>query len=82
MRRRHTERFTDAVREHFGITSIDGIDAGIAADAMTCMVEQVAYVWYGHEAIHHRTVDLERAAEITSLAWYRLFFGHDASPSA
>lgn len=74
MRVRHAERFTAAVRENFGITTLDGIDAAVASDAMTCMVEQVAYVWFAHEAIHDKTVDLEQAAEVTTRAWFRLFF--------
>lgn len=74
MRTRHAERFTDAVRQHFGITELDGIDVRVATDAMTCMVEQVAYVWYAHEALHTRAVDLEEAAEVTTRAWFRLFF--------
>ncbi|MEZ5220294.1 MAG: TetR/AcrR family transcriptional regulator [Ilumatobacteraceae bacterium] len=77
MRNRHSQRFTEAVRDQFGITQVGGIDAAVAADAMTCMVEQVAYVWYGHEAIHDRKVDLEEAAEVTTRAWYRLFFAPD-----
>ena len=74
MRTRHSDRFTEAVRDHFGLTTLDGIDTSLAADAMTCMVEQVAYVWFGHEAIHTRKVDLEEAAEVTTRAWFRLFF--------
>lgn len=74
MRTRHSERFTQAVNDHYGIIALDGIDAAVAADAMTCMVEQVAYVWYGHEAIHSRKVDLDDAAEVTTRAWFRLFF--------
>lgn len=74
MRARHSERFTQALSTEFGITELDGIDAAVAADAMTCMVEQVAYVWYAHEDIHHRRVSLDEAAEIVTRAWYRLFF--------
>lgn len=77
MRTRHSQRFADAVNDHFGITTLGGIDAAVAADAMTCMVEQVAYVWYGHEAIHSRKVDLDEAAEVVTRAWYRLFFAPD-----
>lgn len=78
MRARHSARFTQAVHDEFGISSLAGIDAAIAADAMTCMVEQVAYVWYAHEDIHHRTVDLEQAAEVVTRAWHRLFFAPDS----
>ena len=81
MRSRHAARFTQAVHDSFGIDELDGIDVRTAADAMTCMVEQVAYVWYGHGDLHDRHVDLEEAAEVVTRAWFRLFFvpGHDAT---
>ena len=77
MRTRHSARFTQAVRDDFGITELGGIDAAIAADAMSCLVEQVAYVWYGHEDIHNRIVSLDQAAEVVTRAWHRLFFAPD-----
>lgn len=77
MRTRHAERFTQAARDSFGIHALAGVDAGIAADAMTCMVEQVAYVWYGHEALRSESVSIDDAAEITTRAWFRLFFAPD-----
>ncbi len=84
MRSRHAARFTQAVRDSFGITDLDGVDPRVAADAMTCMVEQVAYVWYGHGELHERSVDVEEAAEVVTRAWYRTFFvsGHDGAPLA
>lgn len=81
MRSRHVERFAQAMREEFGVSDLDGIDTLVAADAMACLVEQVAYVWYGNAEIHDRTVELEDAAEVVTRAWYRLFFadGHDGA---
>lgn len=74
MRSRHARRFTQAMHDAFGVTDIDGIETAIAADAMTCLVEQVAYVWYAHAAINDREVPLEQATETVTRAWYRLFF--------
>jgi AcrR family transcriptional regulator len=77
MRARHSARFLQAAHDSFGITDLDGIDAAIAADAMTCLVEQTAYVWYAHEELHDREVDLDQAAEVVTRAWHRLFFAPD-----
>lgn len=74
MRTRHAERFTQAVRTEFGLDDLDGIDVRVAADAMTCLVEQVAYVWFAHEDLHHRRVGLEETADVVTRAWFRLFF--------
>ena len=83
MRSRHSARFTQAALDDFGIAELEGIDAAIAADAMTCLVEQVAYVWYAHEDIHERAVSLDQAAEVVTRAWHRLFFApHGWSDSA
>lgn len=77
MRARHSARFMQAARDDFGITDLDGIDSAIAADAMTCLVEQTAYVWYAHEELHDRDVSLDQAAEVVTRAWHRLFFAPD-----
>jgi len=77
MRARHSARFLQAAHDDFGITDLDGIDAAIAADAMTCLVEQTAYVWYAHEELHERDVSLVQAAEVVTRAWHRLFFAPD-----
>lgn len=74
MRTRHAERFTQAVHTEFGLDDLDGIDVRVAADAMTCLVEQVAYVWFAHEDLHHRRVSLEDSADVVTRAWFRLFF--------
>lgn len=79
MRNRHTERFVRALGEGHGIAEVDGVDATLAADAMACMVEQSAYVWYGQESLSGRSVPVEDAARVVSLAWYRTFFGGRAA---
>ncbi|MCB1256901.1 MAG: TetR/AcrR family transcriptional regulator [Microthrixaceae bacterium] len=74
MRARHVERFLQALEVEYGVTELDGVDIASAADAAACMVEQIAYVWFGHEAIQPRKVDVDEAAEIATRAWFRLFF--------
>jgi AcrR family transcriptional regulator len=74
MRRRHVERYVRALREHHGIEDIGGVDLEVAADAMACMVEQCAYVWYAHEAMAGRTVPVDTAGWIVTRAWYATFF--------
>ena len=77
MRNRHVERFVSLVRDKMGITHLDGIDVLGATEAMACMVEQAAYVWFAHEERQKRTMSLEEAAEITTRTWFRLFFPTD-----
>jgi AcrR family transcriptional regulator len=78
MRARHTERFVAALRDAHGVGDLDGVRVTVAADAMACMVEQAAYVWYAHEDLHDNDVPVETAAQILTRAWYRLFFGGGA----
>lgn len=74
MRRRHVERFVKALSGTFGITSVDGTAAEIVADAMACMVEQAAYVWYAHDELNERPVSVDDAAKVATLSWFRTFF--------
>jgi len=74
MRSRHAERFTEAMHHEFGVDDLDGISTSLAADAMTCLVEQVAYVWYAQADFHDRVVTLDEATEVVTRAWYRLCF--------
>lgn len=76
MRTRHAERFTQAMTQNFGVDELAGVSVASAADAMTCLVEQVAYVWYANSDMHEREIPLKEAAEIVTRSWYRLFF-HD-----
>jgi AcrR family transcriptional regulator len=78
MRARHTERFIAALDEAHDVREIDGVAVTVAADAVACMVEQAAYVWYAHEDLHGGDVPVETAAQIVTRAWYRLFFGAGA----
>jgi AcrR family transcriptional regulator len=78
MRARHTERFVAALHDAYGVGEVDGASVTVAADAVACMVEQAAYVWYAHEDLHGSDVPVETAAQIVTRAWYRLFFGGGA----
>jgi AcrR family transcriptional regulator len=74
MRRRHVERFAHAMARHYGVTKVAGADVTLVADAMACMVEECAYVWYAHESLGDRHVDLEEAARIVTRVWHQTFF--------
>jgi AcrR family transcriptional regulator len=74
MRERHVTRFLSVLGEVDADSPLGGIDPGIAAQAMACMVEQAAYVWYGQGERSGAEVSLAIAAEIVTRAWYRLFF--------
>lgn len=74
MRVRHIDRFVKALAAVHGISEIDGADARVATEAMACMVEQSAYVWYAQERRHKTDVDVDSAARIVARAWYQTFF--------
>jgi AcrR family transcriptional regulator len=82
MRRRHRQRFAHALRESFGVSEIDGISAELVSDAMACMVEQCAYVWYAHGALQEEPVPVDMAARLVTRAWYRTFFDGLDEPAA
>lgn len=75
MRRRHAERFAHAVADSGRELDLGGVDPVIAAEAMACMVEQCAYVWYAHEPEDGPTVPVDTASWLVTRAWYRMFFG-------
>lgn len=74
MRNRHIERFVKAAAKVHGITTVNGVDSALAAEAVACMVEQSAYVWYAQQALHGSEVDLDEAARIVAHAWFTTFF--------
>lgn len=81
MRDRHVERFVSALRSAYGITEVDGVDATLAAEAVACMVEQSAYVWYAQQELHGSEVDLDEAARTVAHNWFTTFFSsHDQHP--
>lgn len=77
MRQRHVQRFVRAVRAAHRISRIESVDVAIATDALACMVEQAAYVWFAHEGLNRRAVSVDEAARIVTRAWYRMFFPPD-----
>lgn len=82
MRNRHIERFTSALKRVHGITEVNGMDAGLAAESLACMVEQSAYVWYAQQALHGSEVDLDDAARTVAHSWFRTFFDSAGQPAS
>lgn len=74
MRNRHIERFVGALKTVHGIHEVDGVDVTLAAEAVACMVEQSAYVWFAQQQLHGAEVDLDEAARTVALCWYNTFF--------
>jgi len=72
MRTRHVARFLKAL-ERSG-ESTTGINPRLAAEAMACMVEQAAYVWFAQEELYGQEVKRHEAADVVTWAWYRTFF--------
>lgn len=83
MRSRHADHFAASLREHHDMKEVDGIPVEVASDALACMVEQSAYVWFAHDAYYERPVTVDDAARIVTRIWYRTFFGDepDATPA-
>lgn len=77
MRQRHVERFVRAVSATHSISRVESLDVVMATDALACMVEQAAYVWFAHEDLNRRPVSVDEAARIVTRAWYRMFFPAD-----
>lgn len=75
MRTRHVERFAATLRAAYGVTAIAGSDVRLVTEAMACMVEECAFVWYAHAEHHPGPVDLDEAARIVTRAWYQAIFG-------
>ncbi len=74
MRDRHVQRFISVARASFGRKAFSGVDLELATEAMACMVEQAAYVWFAHEVVAQRAVLPEEAARVLTQAWVRTIF--------
>lgn len=74
MRSRHVERFTSALAAVHGITEVGGVDARLHVEAMACMAEQSAYMWFAQEKLHGGSVSVEDAARTITHSWYSTFF--------
>ncbi|MEA2331902.1 MAG: hypothetical protein QOH58_2040 [Thermoleophilaceae bacterium] len=74
MRQRHVKRFTKAIKSAYSVSRVAGVPVEVATDAMACMVEQCAYVWFAHEELNTRRVKARDAARIVTHAWYTTHF--------
>ena len=72
MRDRHVDRFLGALAQA-GI-QVDA-NARLRTEALACMTEQCAYVWFAHDARRHSHPTVAEAAQVVSDAWVRAFFG-------
>jgi AcrR family transcriptional regulator len=77
MRSRHVARFTTVLRLKFGMDEVDGLPATRIAEAVACMVEQSAYVWYAQDALQVDPIPVEQAAQVVTRVWHASFFGAD-----
>lgn len=74
MRNRHIDRFVDTMKSSYAGRLPERLDIPLAAEAMACMVEQTAYVWFAHEEMRKKPVSVKRAAETVTRAWHHMFF--------
>ena len=74
-RRRHVMRFAKAARGVHGRRTIDGVEIETVVEAMACMVEQSAYLWWAQGALAEREVSVEEAAQVVTRAWHLSIFG-------
>ena len=74
MRNRHVERFTAALARVHGITAVDGVDATLHVEALACMAEQSAYIWFAQEKLHGGEVSIDDAAKSITHNWHTTFF--------
>lgn len=75
MRNRHIARFTTVMKVKCGITEFHGMPVEVTVEALACMVEQSAYVWYAQDAMHESTLPVPEAAEVVTRIWHATFFG-------
>ena len=72
MRSRHVQRFIESLDRLEMTSDLNREEVLIGAEAMACMVEQSAYVWYANEETTMRDVPLELAARVLTNAWWGL----------
>lgn len=80
IRDRHVDRFVHVLARTYPHHELDGKDARHAAEAMACLVEQSAYVWFAQEDLRGDPVDVDAAATTVTQAWHRTFFGTTRGP--
>lgn len=74
MRERHVERFMSTYLGLYGDELVRGVPVRVAAEAMTCMVEQCCYVWFAQEDDNATRTSIDDAVRITSEAWFATMF--------
>ncbi|WP_280460214.1 TetR/AcrR family transcriptional regulator [Nocardia carnea] len=77
MRTRHIERFVRSVTGRCGIETVNGLPVGPLVEAMTCMVEQSAYVWYAQDELQEASIPVAQAARIVTEIWHTSIFRND-----
>jgi AcrR family transcriptional regulator len=76
MRKRHVDRFRAAMERDFGVRDVNGIPVERLAEALACMTEQAAHVWF-YESDASMRPSVEDAARVVTHIWYRALFGSD-----
>jgi AcrR family transcriptional regulator len=74
MRERHVARFTATYEALYKTGVVRGVPTRIAAEAMTCMVEQCCYVWFAQEDDCATPTSVADAIIVTSQAWFATMF--------
>ena len=75
MRQRHVDRFADAAASVHAIAEVDGVNVRVMTEAVACMVEQAAYVWFAQSDLSDLDMDVDTAARAATRIWYEAFFG-------
>lgn len=75
MRDRHVDRFVRALETRCQITEVGGHEARTTVEAVACMTEQTAYVWYAQEEMRSEPLPLDVAAQVVTQIWWSAFFG-------
>lgn len=70
MRDRHIQRFLHAARA----IDLDVPDLPLVVEAMCCLVEQSAFIWFAHGEHRDGEVAIDTATRITADAWHRALF--------
>lgn len=77
MRHRHIERFIHRLTVSGLSYATDASDLHSVTEALACMVEQCAYVWYAQAPVDRPVKPLDDAARVVTDVWYRSIFGND-----
>lgn len=68
MRNPFVRRIRDAIQASVGLALIPPINVDVAAEALACMVENFAYVWF---VVERRGGDVTELAGVVATLWYR-----------